>query len=168
MAEFKHVKPEEFDQSAFRLIGKDWMLVAAEKEGRVNAMTAGWGGFGVMWGKNVAYAVVRPQRFTKDFVDIANTFSLTFFDESFREKLRYLGTVSGRDEDKIAKTELTVLHQNDTPYFAQARVAMLCKKLYIQDFEPACFVEPALKERWYPEEDYHTLYIAEVMDILVK
>ena len=67
MSEYAIVAPEDFDQSVFRLIGKEWMLVTAKnQEGKVNTMTASWGGFGVMWGKNVAVTVLRPQRYTKE------------------------------------------------------------------------------------------------------
>ena len=77
MSEYAIVAPEDFDQSAFRLIGKDWMLVTAKNsEGKINTMTASWGGFGVMWGKDVALSVIRPQRYTKEFIDNSDTFSL--------------------------------------------------------------------------------------------
>jgi flavin reductase (DIM6/NTAB) family NADH-FMN oxidoreductase RutF len=168
MSKFNEIKPEQFEQSPFQLIGKDWMLITAEKDGKVNTMTASWGGFGVMWAKNVAYIVIRPQRYTKEFVDNSDTFSLTFFDESFRKTLSYLGTKSGRDEDKIEKSNLTVLHADDIPYFEEANIAIFCNKLYAQEYKPECFIAQDLNEKWYPEVDHHTLYIAEVTKILIK
>ena len=168
MSNFKEIKPEELNQSAFQLIGNDWMLITAEKEDKVNTMTASWGSFGIMWGKNVVSIVLRPQRFTKEFIDASSTFSLTFFDNSFRKDLNYLGTVSGRDEDKLAKTNLTVGYLEDTPYFEEAKLTIICKKLYAQNLEPECFIEKELDKKWYPEKDYHTLYIAEVEKIFIK
>ncbi|KUO72086.1 MAG: flavin reductase [Desulfosporosinus sp. BRH_c37] len=168
MSKFKEVNPEQFEHSPFKLIGKDWMLIAAEKDGKVNTMTASWGGFGVMWGKNVAYIVIRPQRYTKEFIDNSNTFSLTFFADSFKKQLSYLGTVSGRDEDKIQKSNLTVLNISDTPYFEEGNIVIFCHKLYAQELSPECFTVPELNEKWYPDIDHHTLYIAEVTKILVK
>lgn len=168
MHKFTEVSPENFEQSPFKLIGKDWMLITAKKDGKINTMTASWGGFGVMWGKNVAYIVLRPQRYTKEFVDNSETFSISFLDSSFRTTLTYLGTVSGRNEDKIQNSKLTVLDANDVPYFEEARIAILCKKLYAQEYNPDCFIAQELKEKWYPELDYHTLYIAEISKILVK
>ena len=82
-------------------------------------MTASWGGFGVLFNKNVAYIFVRPQRFTKEFVDGSDRFSLTFFDKSFKKELSYLGTASGKDEDKINKAGLTTLYLVETPYFEE-------------------------------------------------
>lgn len=168
MSKFKEIKPEQLEQNPFKLIGKDWMLITAEKDGKVNTMTAAWGGFGVMWGKNVAYIVIRPQRYTKEFVDHSATFSLTFFDHSFKPQLNYLGTVSGRDEAKIEKSNLTVSYSDNTPYFEEANIVVFCHKLYAQEYKPECFVTPELNEKWYPQPDHHTLYIAEITKILIK
>ena len=117
MKQWKEIAPEALEKSPFQMIGKDWMLVTAEKDGKANTMTASWGGLGVMWGKNVAFIVIRPQRYTKEFIDGSDTLSLSFYDESFRKQLSYLGAVSGRDEDKIAKAGLTLTHDGETPYF---------------------------------------------------
>ncbi len=168
MAEFKTIAPEQLQQNPFTMIGKDWMLITAEKDGKANTMTASWGGFGVMWGKNVAYIVLRPQRYTKEFVDQAETFSLSFLDDRFRPALNYLGSKSGRDEDKIAKTNLTLAHEEQTPYFAEAKTVVVCKKMYAQAYQPECFIEQGAESTWYPNKDYHTLYIAEITKILVQ
>lgn len=168
MSEFHETTPEQFTGNPFNLIGKDWMLITAEKDGKVNAMTAAWGGLGVMWGKNVAFVVIRPQRYTKEFVDSAAAFSLSFFTNSYRTTLSYLGTKSGRDEDKIKNSRLTVLHNDDIPYFAEAKIAIFCHKLYVQAYEPECFIAQELNEKWYPELDHHILYIVEITKILVK
>lgn len=168
MFKFNEIKPELIEQSPFKLIGQDWMLITAEKDGKVNTMTASWGGFGVMWAKNVVYIVIRPQRYTKEFIDNSDTFSLTFLDNSFRKTLSYLGTKSGRDEDKIKNSNLTLLHTDDIPYFGEANMTILCRKLYAQKFKPECFIAQELNEKWYPNVDYHTLYIAEITKILVK
>lgn len=111
MSQWKELKPEEWNESVFRKVGKQWMLVTAEKEGKVNTMTASWGGLGILWGKPVAFVFIRPQRYTKEFVDQADRMSLSFLGEEYRKELSYLGTVSGRDEDKIAKAGLTVVHE---------------------------------------------------------
>ena len=166
MKEFIEIAPDDFLVSPFRLIGREWMLIAAEKDGRVNAMTASWGGLGVMWGKNVAYIVIRPQRFTKEFVDASGSFSLNFFDASFHKSLGYFGSVSGRDEDKIAKTGLSVASSGGAPYFGEAATVIICRKLFAQPYLPEGFIDRECDTTWYPEKDYHTLYIGEVTKIL--
>ena len=166
MKHWSEMPAEQWQENPFTLIGKEWMLVAAEKDGRVNAMTAAWGGLGFLWGKNVAFVFIRPQRFTKELVDGADTLSLTFFGPEYRDMLGYMGRVSGREEDKVQKTGLTVLHEGETPYFDQARLTIIGRKLYAQELKPECFVEPDCDSRWYPDRDYHTMYVVEVEKIL--
>ncbi len=94
MSYFKEILAEEIKNNPFGLIGKDWTLITAENEGKVNTMTASWGGLGVMWGKDVAFVVIRPQRYTKEFIDNTDKFSLTFlmkiFVKSFHIVEKYL------------------------------------------------------------------------------
>ena len=168
MGNFKEIKPKDLNQSTFQLIGHDWMLITAGKEDKINTMTASWGTFGIMWGKNVISIVVRPQRFTKEFIDFSSTFSLTFFDESNKKDLEYLGSVSGRDEDKLSKTNLTVTYIDNTPSFEEAKLTIICEKLYAQELNPESFMDTTLDKQFYSEKDYHTIYIAEVKKILIK
>lgn len=168
MSEFKEIVAEEIKNNPFGLIGKDWTLITAEKEGKVNTMTASWGGLGVMWGKDVAFVVIRPQRYTKEFIDNTDKFSLTFFEEDFRKELSYCGKVSGREEDKISQIGFNIEYLNNTPYFKEAKMAIICKKMYSQKIEPQCFIAEGIDGRWYSQKDYHTLYIAEITNVLVK
>ncbi len=168
MEGFETIKIDEFDENPFTLIGKQWMLITAEKEGKVNTMTASWGGLGEIWGQSAAYIVVRPQRYTKEFLDAADTFSLTFFNESYRRTLSYLGTVSGREEDKIAKSGLTVAYCGKTPYFEQAEKVLICKKAYAQPMQENCILDKSVIDKWYEAKDYHTLYIGLVDKIMYR
>lgn len=167
MAEFNEIEIGKFSISSFDLKSK-WMLVTAEKDGTVNTMTASWGGFGIMWNKEVAFVVIRPQRYTKEFVDLADSFSLTFFDNSYKKELSYLGKVSGRDEDKIGKTGLTITHYCDVPYFEEAEHVIIAKKLYAQPMGGEFFIDKDIIDHWYPSKDFHILYIAEITKALVK
>jgi flavin reductase (DIM6/NTAB) family NADH-FMN oxidoreductase RutF len=136
----------------------------------MNTMTANWGGLGIMWNKEVAYVVIRPQRFTKEFVDEATTFTLTFFAEDYKKKaLTYLGKVSGRDEDKIAKAGLTICKDEEgVPYFAEAESVFFVKKLFVQPMVAESFLDKEIISQWYPEGDFHHLYIAEVCKVMIK
>lgn len=166
--ELKKIDIKGYTPDAFGLKNK-WMLVTAAKaDGTVNTMTASWGGFGVMWNKEVVYVVIRPQRYTKEFVDNTDSFSLTFFDNSFKKALAHLGAVSGKDEDKIANTGLTVAKENNIPYFLEAETVIFAKKLFVQRLEESAFLDKEIVGHWYPEKDFHYLYIAEITQILDK
>ena len=165
---FREIKPEEFDENVFKVIGKDWLLLTGTANGKTNAMTASWGGMGIMWGKPVAFVFIRPQRYTKEFVDAADGMTISVLDDPGHKVLSYFGTVSGRDEDKIAKAGLTKIEDGGQVYFQEARAAMVCRKLYAQEMKPECFFDKASDERWYPEHDYHTMYVMEIEKLLVR
>jgi flavin reductase (DIM6/NTAB) family NADH-FMN oxidoreductase RutF len=166
--DFEQVNIKDFTPDSFGLKNK-WMLIsAARPDGSINTMTASWGGFGVMWNKEVAFIVIRPQRYTREFVESTGSLSLTFFDESYKKALSYLGKASGRDEDKIAKASLSVATDNNIPYFEEANTAIFAKKLFVQHINEKAFLDPKIIEHWYPERDFHYLYIAEITKVLVK
>lgn len=176
---FQQIKPMEMTNNPFHLFAKDWLLMTAEKDNRVNTMTVGWGGLGVMWGKNVVFVAVRPERYTKEFLDAAETFSLTVFpnDRETKKMLVYLGTVSGRTEDKIEKSNLTVVYDGDTPYFEECVMTLNCKRIMDTPFaEPDFHGNEAYTKKFYGGENnasgegggYHYLYIAEIEKVLIK
>lgn len=157
------------DMMPFEKIGSEWMLITAEKEGKVNTMTASWGGLGVLWGKNVATVYIRPQRYTKEFVDANDTFTLSFFGGDCMKEMGYLGKVSGREEaDKIEKAGLHTEMADGYPTFAEATQVFVCKKLYHDTIKPENFYGPEEDAKWYPDKDYHTMYIAEVVAVYEK
>jgi len=166
MKEWSCLQPEELQGNAFSLIGKEWMLITAKKGNKVNTMTAAWGGIGILWGKPVAYVFIRPQRYTKEFVDAAEKLSLSFLEDGHRQELGYLGKVSGRDEDKIAKSGLTLTEADGIPCFEEAKLVLLGRKLYQQEMKPECFIDQEQISKWYPEKDFHTMYVVEIEKLL--
>ncbi|MDR1882949.1 MAG: flavin reductase [Prevotella sp.] len=168
MSRFKETNIKDFSPNPFEIKNK-WMLISASKpDGTVNTMTASWGSFGIMWNKEVIFVVIRPQRFTREFIESAASLSLTFFDESYKKALACLGKASGRDEDKIAKAGLSVAMYRGTPYFEEAERVIFAKKLFVQRIEETAFLDAKITDRWYPEKDFHYLYIAEITKILEK
>ena len=161
---FEKIDLKELKISPWKCIGDEWMLVTAKMGDKVNTMTASWGGVGIMWGKQVATAYLRPQRQTKVFVDAADTFTLSFFGGAEKKAMGYLGSVSGKDEpDKISKTDLHVTEIDGQPTFEEASLVLVCRKMYAQDMKPECFIDQSCIGEWYPDSDYHTMYIAEIV-----
>ena len=157
------------EDNVFSLIGEDWMLITAGTAERCNTMTASWGGLGVLWGKNVATCYVRPQRYTREFLERENYFTLSFFGPEHRRELSLCGSKSGRDVDKVKECIFTVRKaQCGATYFDQARLVLVCRKLYWQDMDPAHFLDGEIDRRWYPEKDYHRIYIGEIVEALKR
>ena len=168
MSNFKTITPEELQKNPFHLIGKEWMLIAASKGNKTNAMTASWGGVGVMWNKPVAYIAIRQTRYTKEFVDAGEKLSLNFFGENFRKELAYFGKVSGRDEDKIAKTGMKVSANDGAPIFDEAETVLVCRKLFAQRYDENSFIDKSILDNFYNGDSLHTLYIVEIENVLIK
>jgi flavin reductase (DIM6/NTAB) family NADH-FMN oxidoreductase RutF len=164
---FKEIEPANLHESAFKIFNSDWTLITAGDSTKFNTMTASWGGIGVMWNKNVAYIVVRPTRYTYEFVEKSDRFTLSFFEEDYRDALNLCGTKSGRDIDKVKATGLTPVFDGGSVYFQEARLVMICKKLYWQDITPDNFLSPDI-EQYYPKKDYHRLYVGEIENIYEK
>ncbi len=167
----KEVNYKDLKFNPFNLIGGEWMLVTAgnEQDG-CNTMTASWGGVGCLWGHNdpVATIYIRPSRYTKEFIDKEGMFTLSVMDKSFKKQMAYLGSVSGRDEDKIQKTGLTPVYADGTTYFAEAKLVLVCRKMYAQVLDEKGFFYKETLEQNYSQYDFHTMYIGKIEKVLVR
>ena len=165
---FKRIEPREMDGNVFSMIGEQWMLITAGTKEKCNTMTASWGGLGVLWGKPVATAYIRPQRYTREFVEKGEYFTLAFFGPEHRQALNLCGTQSGRDVDKVKECGFTVMEaEGGAPYFAQADLVLVCRKAYWQDMDPDHFLDPDI-EKHYAQHDYHRIYIGEIVEVLKR
>lgn len=168
MPDFISIHPYEINENVFSALGKNWMLITAGTKEKYNTMTASWGGMGVIWERNVCWCVVRPTRFTYQFMNSSEYFTLSFFEDNYRDVLELCGSTSGKEVDKVKKTGITpIFSHNGGIYFDEARLVFECKKLYFQDLNPAAFVGDEI-EKFYPNKDYHRLYVGEIKDCLRK
>lgn len=146
----------------------NWFLLTSGdfEKNHYNTMTVAWGYFGIMWNKPMAVVVVRPTRFTFEFMEMYTSFTLTTFDKKYKKDLNLLGTKSGRDGDKIAETNLTAIPSTkiDAPAFNEAELIVECKKMYWDDFKPENFLDQSIDKN-YPLKDYHRMYFGEVVHI---
>lgn len=165
---FVKMNPKDLDQNVFSLIGDQWMLITAGTESKCNTMTASWGGLGVLWGKPVATVYIRPQRYTLEFVEREEKFTLAFFGQEYRKALALCGSKSGRDIDKVKECGFTVETEGAAPYFQEADLVLVCRKLYWQDMDPTHFLDSGIDGEWYPERDYHRIFIGEIETVLKK
>ena len=164
---FREISVEELKDNPFTLINKDWMLITAGNQDKHNTMTASWGGVGELWGKYVSTIYIRPQRYTLEFVEQEDCYSLCFFGPEYRQALNLCGTKSGRDVDKDEATGLTVQWDEAAPYYKQARLVFICRKLYKQDMTQDAFLDKSLLEKWY-DNDLHRMFIGEIVKVLEK
>lgn len=173
----RKIDMKELKLNPMTMIGGEWWLITAgAQEQGYNTMTAAWGQLGAVWDRPdskrhdilpAATVFVRPQRYTKEFLDREERFSLSVLGSEYRKALAYLGTHSGRDEDKVKAAGLTPVFGEGTTYFAQARLVLICRKLYQAPLLETGFVDRTVMEYNYLQRDFHTMYVGEIETVLV-
>lgn len=162
------IPPAQWTAQPIGLFEPGWLLLTAGDfaAGRFNAMTVSWGSIGVIWNKPFVQVVVRPQRFTFQFIEEYSTFTLCAFPRQYRQALSLLGSRSGRDGDKIAASGLTPQAASvaAAPIYTEASLAIECRKLYWQDLDPAHFLDASIQAN-YPQNDYHRAYFGEILAV---
>lgn len=155
----------EFTTDIFKQFDKKWALLTAGREDSFNTMTVSWGGMGTIWGKPVVTVYVRASRYTHEFMDDNAYFTLSFYPEQYKKELGVLGAKSGRDMDKMHASGLTAIPAGESMTFQEAEVTIVCRKLFRQRLAPENMPKDVV-ERFYGDQDWHDMYIAEVVDII--
>lgn len=161
----KEIKAKEIKDNIIKLIADEWMLVASGDRNGFNMMTASWGCMGEMWGKDIAVTVIRPQRYTYGFMEKNDLFTLSFYGDR-KDIHAVCGKKSGRDTDKAKEAGLTPVFDSGTVYFDEARLVLVCKKLYSGDMKEDNFIDKSCL-KWY-DNDFHRMYVGEIVKVLVK
>ena len=160
----KEIDIKKMSIDAVDLWLKQWMILTAGTREDFNMMTVAWGSIGSMWFKPFVQVVVRPQRYTREYMEKADTFTLCAFPEKYSQDLQTMGFVSGRDGDKVSQTNLTVKDSTkvEAPSYNEANFILECRKMYFQDMDPENFLDEGIHE-YYPEKDYHRIYFGEIL-----
>ena len=156
------------EMNPFTKIGKEWALVTAGSKAKCNTMTVSWGGVGVIWNKNVVYIFVRDSRYTKEFIDQGEFFSLSFLDEKYRNALSYCGSHSGREENKFEKAGLTPAFRHSIPYPDEANLVLLCRKMAAVPMEENVILDKSIINNFYKDNDLHTMYVGEIIEAIAR
>ena len=166
---WQEIEPTEIALNPIQMIDRDWLEVSAGKEGKMNLMTISWGSIGELWGKPIFIVYVSTSRYTHQFMEENDYFTVTHFPESMRPQLSYLGRASGRNEDKVAGAGLTVeFTELGNPIYAEADLAIECKKIYAQQFDANLL--PQEQRDWYEQSGLgiHYMDIGEILHVWKK
>lgn len=167
--DLKPIDVKDFETKIFKLWDDQWFLLSVGdfERGYYNSMVISWGSLGYMWSVPFAQVVVRPTRYTYQFINKYQDFTLCAFPEKYKEDLSYLGSHSGRDEDKLSKTSLTPCASDyvKSPSFEEAELIIECQKMYQQDMDPQKFLKEFIHTK-YQENDYHRIFFGEIVHIL--
>ena len=169
MHTFQPYPIDMLNMNPFTKIGKEWALISAGDKNKCNTMTVSWGGVGVLWGKNVVYIFIRESRYTKEFIDNGEFFSMSFFNEKYRDALSYCGKESGRNvDDKFKGAGLTPAFRHNIPYPDEANLVLLCRKMAAVPITEDTFVDPQIMPKWYSDNDMHVMYVGEIIEAVAR
>lgn len=163
---FREIKVKEIEENFIKNIADEWMLISAGNEDGYNMMTASWGFVGEMWGNDTVIAAVRPQRYTMEFIDKNDYFTLSFYGDK-KDIHKVCGSLSGRDVNKTEMTGLTPVFTDNTVYFDEARLVLVCKKQYVAPLTESGFLDKEILDKWY-NGDLHNMIFGKIEKVLIK
>ncbi len=163
---------KKFNIAPLYELDQEWALLTVGNNKKYNSMTISWGGFGTIWNKPVVTVYVKPIRYTYEFMENNEYFTISFYDEKYRKDLGVMGTKSGRDFDKVSCTKLTPEFLKNSTTFKESKLTIICKKIYFQDLDIKNIDKNSISQkeidRFYGKEPMHRMYIGEVIDIIDK
>jgi flavin reductase (DIM6/NTAB) family NADH-FMN oxidoreductase RutF len=152
----------ELISNPFELFDKRWALVTAGNLQNFNTMTISWGSAGTLWSRPIVNVYIRHDRYTYEFMEKNDFFTVSFYPENFKDDLMILGRNSGRNTNKVSMTDLTAEDFDGSVTFKQASITLLCKKIYFADLDRSQL--PAdMVEKIYGDAPTHRMYIGEVI-----
>ncbi len=165
---FQKVNVKDLCFSPVEAIGDDWGILTGVSDKGFNSMTVSWGSVGVLWSKPVVFAFVRPVRYTYEFMNDGEMFSLAIMNKDIHKKMAVFGSKSGRDVDKYKESGLTAVTEDGVPYPEEAELVFICRKIANGDIKPDWFIDESIDPDNYPKKDYHRMYIGEIVTVLKK
>ena len=166
--ELHAVDLKELSPEVFRVFGTNNALLTAGGRARSNTMTIGWCGLGRVWNMPACTVYVRPERYTYEFLEAGEYFTVSVPALADHDRIKVFGTKSGRDTDKLAQSGMTLAYtESGVPYVAESEWVLVCRKLYVQDMKPECLTDDR-PERFYEGEAWHRMYIGEVVEAYVR
>ncbi len=163
----KEINVRELKDNFVKMINDDWALLTAGTKDKFNTMTVSWGGIGELWNKDVCFVFVRPQRYTYEFMENNDYFSLSFFGGEYKKELGICGSKSGRDIDKMTETGFKPVDLDNAVGYEQAKVNIVLKKLAYQDMKPDGFLDETIMKN-YASNDFHRVYVGEIVKVVVE
>ncbi len=164
----KEINIKNADFNPVKQFSENWALLTAGSTDSYNTMTVSWGAMGELWGKDVALVFVRPERYTYEFMEKNDCFTLSFFGGEYKKELGFCGSKSGRDYDKAKETGLSPISVDGRSVaFDEAKCVLLLKKIALQDMDKEGFIDDGISE-YYNGMGLHRTYVGEIVKAYIK
>lgn len=160
-------KDLSFTTDILKKFQRQWAVLSAEKDGHFNSMVIAWGELGTLWELPVATVYVAHSRYTHEFMEASEYFTLSFFPEKMRRQIVKFGTVSGRDvPNKAALAGVTPKQIEHGLTFEEAESTIVCRKLYSNDFDIEKVPAEIRNNNYADIRELHTMYIGQVVQVM--
>ena len=163
---YKTVDPRSIKDNLIKCFAEEWALITAGNREDYNMMTASWGFAGEMWGNDSIAVVVRPQRYTMDYIEKSDYFTVSFYGDN-KAIHKVCGSKTGREINKTKEANLTPVANEKYVYFKEARMVLVVKKQFVQQISEDAFIDKTVIDKWYPEKDYHNMIIGKIEKVLI-
>ena len=168
MSGYKQIAPDKIPGNIIKMLSEDWMLITAGNKDKFNMMTASWGGLGFLYEKPVTFCFINPTRYTYQLMENNDTYTLSFYTEAYRDALKYCGSKSGKDVDKVKGSGLTpITTPTGSKAFSQAWLVIECRKMVAQSLQSESIADKSLKDNWAGKQ-MHKMFIGEIINVWVK
>ena len=127
-------------------------------------MTASWGGLGVLWGRRWPPAISVPSGIPGSLWTGRSTLPWRSLTRSTAKPWPCAAARAGVRWIRFRECGFTVkTAECGAPYFEQAQLVLVCRKRYAQPMD-SDRMPGDVKEKWYPGQDYHILYLGEIVE----
>ncbi len=166
---FTSIDPKVLTHNFFQELDNNWALLTAGNKSGFNMMTVSWGTLGILWNLPVAIVYCRPQRYTFEFLNDDDAYTLSFLHPEHRHILQYCGSHSGRNADKIKATGLeSLITANGNIGYKQGKLILECKIIYADNIKESHFIDKSLIQNVYPTKDFHRFFIGRIEECYLR
>jgi flavin reductase (DIM6/NTAB) family NADH-FMN oxidoreductase RutF len=170
---FKQIAPKDIPQDVFTLVNKDFTVLTGGTSENYNSMIASWGGWGTLFEKPVTWCFLRANRYTLEFIRKDLTYTMSYFENPYKQEIMSFGKQSGRTTDKMKKTNLTAIQ---TPAgnmtFKEAKIIIECKLFEITTVSPDDFHDDEARkfiiEAHEEAKDYHKIVFGVITNVWIR
>ena len=170
---FKKITENEIPESVFKLVGEDFTVLTSGNENDFNSMVASWGGWGILFNKPTTWCFLRANRYTLDYIKREHTYTMAYFDDSYKEQIMAFGTQSGRNTGKMKETSLSpVVTPSGSVSFKEAKLIIECRLTEMTTVKPEDFYSQEGKEfiteAYQEANEYHKILFGEITGVWIR
>ena len=170
---FMPIQPEQITDNVFKTIGADWTCITAGNEDLFNSMTASFGGWGILFSKPATWCMLRADRYTLELIRKEKTYTMSYFEDQYKNQLLLFGSKSGRNSSKMKETTLTSIK---TPLgnlsYKEARLIIECRLIEVTTVNPDDYYSEEGKkfvtDAFAEVNEYHKLVFGEITGVWIR